>query len=741
MSEGAGAFYANTARRNDGGSGTYPRYSLMYTERATTPVGAPVDEDSVFGFFSATSSSGTDAKFIAGILSGSLPSDEWTTDLANMSAGMVIKADRVTVKPGVVLDPIAQGSAPAVAGSLIYNTSTGELNYHDSSGWNILTTGSGMTAHDLTGAFHTEDATGGAGNFLKADSPTTFSWQAHGLVASDVGAYTTAQVDSAIDTDIATHAALATVHQDAPGLIATHAAISGAHHAQAHALSGADHTGDLLYTQLDAIVDIAGVGANNLISRADHVHTDADGSSKITYSNLTGIPSTFAPSAHVLATTGPHTGTLPWGDLNKTGSSLADLATRTHASLSDAPTSAHHVRYADSEAVSAVQAANPLTLTYDLSILGYNLGIGIAANPSYLIESQDADYRCRLGRAMIGHLTYSDYATFCHRDMSAAGQYALLQGALGSTYLNAATGKTVYFNVNHVTEMNLTASGLQMQAAGARIDEFSTDVNLAGNSDVALVTEKAIKAYVDAASGGPGTGTQWKLPVWATTTTLGDSMISQDSGGTLATVGGALTVSGALKAGADGFDVDATGNITDVTVAAATVDTDKFIVQDGSQLKYRTGAQVRSDITAQDENQYEYLLSMPTRRDGVAPMTDLRANNGYFFVVGTGWKYWGFPLNLREGTIDELVVRVYGLANDTGCYAMFYYYDDASGAQIGAAYNDSIGQASTWVSLAFTTDHVVPAGTSTRAYWFMLKTMGDDGELFRVQSMRVKYKS
>ena len=52
-----------------------------------------------------------------------------------------------------------------------------------------------------------------------------------------------------------------------------------------------------------------------------------------------------AAGPHVLATTGPHTGTLPWGDLNKTGSSLADLATRTHASLSDAPADAHHVAY------------------------------------------------------------------------------------------------------------------------------------------------------------------------------------------------------------------------------------------------------------------------------------------------------------------------------------------------------------------------------------------------------------
>lgn len=57
-------------------------------------------------------------------------------------------------------------------------------------------------------------------------------------------------------------------------------------------------TGDIVYTQLDSIVDTSGGGSANLISAAAHVHTDADGSTKVTYSNLSGIPSTFTPSAH-----------------------------------------------------------------------------------------------------------------------------------------------------------------------------------------------------------------------------------------------------------------------------------------------------------------------------------------------------------------------------------------------------------------------------------------------------------
>jgi hypothetical protein len=127
----------------------------------------------------------------------------------------------------------------------------------------VTLVGTGMSAHDMTGAYHTEDATGGAGNVIRATSATAFAWAQLGH--GDIGSVTSDQ-----------------------------------HHAQQHTLSGADHTGDLAYTQIDAIVDIAGVGANNLLSRADHVHTDLDGSSKITYSNLSGIPSTFDPDAHDL---------------------------------------------------------------------------------------------------------------------------------------------------------------------------------------------------------------------------------------------------------------------------------------------------------------------------------------------------------------------------------------------------------------------------------------------------------
>jgi len=195
------------------------------------------------------------------------------------------------------------------------------------SDWFLIELAGGVVAHDLTGSSHTEDATGGVGNVLRASGATAFAWAQLG------------------------HGDLDSVTSDQ-------------HHAQQHTLSGADHTGDLAYTQIDAIVDIAGVGANNLLSRADHVHTDLDGSSKVTYTNLSSIPSTFAPTAHILSGADHTASGLTIGHAIMADSatsfswqapsyytsfttdfaaeSLANLTTRNHGSLSDAPADAHH---------------------------------------------------------------------------------------------------------------------------------------------------------------------------------------------------------------------------------------------------------------------------------------------------------------------------------------------------------------------------------------------------------------
>ena len=69
------------------------------------------------------------------------------------------------------------------------------------------------------------------------------------------------------------------------------------------------------------------------------------------------------------------------------------------------------------------------------------------------------------------------------------GTYFKVDQATGAATLNASA-----FNLSGLTELRLGAIGGQI---GATINEFSTDGTLAGNSDTAVPTERAIRTFVD----------------------------------------------------------------------------------------------------------------------------------------------------------------------------------------------------------------------------------------------------
>src|SRR6056300_307585 len=96
-----------------------------------------------------------------------------------------------------------------------------------------------------------------------------------------------------------------------------------------------------------------------------------------------------------------------------------------------------------------------------------------------------------------------------------------------------------------------------------------------------------------------------------------------DSGGNLATTfPGLVDIDSGLNVGAsDEFSVDASGNISTsgtlaASFAAATTDTDAFLVSDSGTVKTRTGAQVLSDIGAQASNALLTDISGLTIADG-----------------------------------------------------------------------------------------------------------------------------
>jgi len=100
---------------------------------------------------------------------------------------------------------------------------------------------------------------------------------------------------------------------------------------------------------------------------------------------------------------------------------------------------------------------------------GQNLGIGTASPSAKLhvngtsyfgnnISGADADYHAVFGRAKVGYIGWADYAGFAHRDSSSQTNYALLQSSTGATFLNSASGATLYFRQNN-ENVGAVASG------------------------------------------------------------------------------------------------------------------------------------------------------------------------------------------------------------------------------------------------------------------------------------------
>jgi hypothetical protein len=69
------------------------------------------------------------------------------------------------------------------------------------------------------------------------------------------------------------------------------------------------------------------------------------------------------------------------------------------------------------------------------------------------------------------------------------GDYFRIEQATGKATLDASA-----FNLSGLSELRLGSIGAQL---GESINEFSADGTLAGNSNVAVPTEQAVKTYVD----------------------------------------------------------------------------------------------------------------------------------------------------------------------------------------------------------------------------------------------------
>ncbi len=158
-------------------------------------------------------------------------------------------------------------------------------------------------------------------------------------------------------------------------------------------------------------------------------------------------------------------------------------------------TADHHAKYTNAE----VQALSINNLAEDASPeLGAQLDL-----LSFAITSNNADINYIFGRCELGSVN-ADRMELAHRDQFSANNWAISQTAGGITILNCGAGGSLYISKNgtaiiHISDIN----GFHLEAAktmafdlGTSILEFSVDGTLAGNSDDAVPTEKAVKTAI-----------------------------------------------------------------------------------------------------------------------------------------------------------------------------------------------------------------------------------------------------
>jgi hypothetical protein len=94
-----------------------------------------------------------------------------------------------------------------------------------------------------------------------------------------------------------------------------------------------------------------------------------------------------------------------------------------------------------------------------LAITGGRVGIGLN-NPEVPL---DVSGEIRTNVGLISDRPHGNaYVSFSHRDQGNAGGYALLQHNNGTTYLNAAAGRSLFLRINNATQMTVNAGTISV---------------------------------------------------------------------------------------------------------------------------------------------------------------------------------------------------------------------------------------------------------------------------------------
>ena len=146
-------------------------------------------------------------------------------------------------------------------------------------------------------------------------------------------------------------------------------------------------------------------------------------------------------------------------------------------------------------------------------------------------------------------------------------------GVSNITFDTGLTGGTISAGGSTVTVDYSTATNVILASGADTTAIIDSDTFLFGTgNNVGYGVMSALKTYIGAGAGTvTGSGTQYTIPVWnnGAGTAIGDSMIAQNAGGSIATVTGALTTTGTLTMPSITDTTSSTGSAGQVLTAGS----------------------------------------------------------------------------------------------------------------------------------------------------------------------------
>lgn len=97
---------------------------------------------------------------------------------------------------------------------------------------------------------------------------------------------------------------------------------------------------------------------------------------------------------------------------------------------------------------------------------GYSFFTTTQSNYALLRVAESTNNGARIGYTAINLNAYSGFASVSHTSMTGAGQYAVLQNSSGDTFVNAASGQTIYFRNNNVSKVSINTHSINVGRTG-----------------------------------------------------------------------------------------------------------------------------------------------------------------------------------------------------------------------------------------------------------------------------------